>query len=71
MNFDGSPITSEIWNRNLMFVDPTQVSIPDLIDRNPWGFPINLKFLKRNFIYGTTLEKENVIFSHSEKITFR
>ena len=22
---------------NLMFVDPTQVSIPDLIDRNPWG----------------------------------
>ena len=22
---------------NLIFVDPTQVSIPDLIDRNPWG----------------------------------
>jgi hypothetical protein len=22
---------------NLVFVDPTQVSIPDLIDRNPWG----------------------------------
>lgn len=22
---------------NLMFVDPTMVSIPDLIDRNPWG----------------------------------
>tara|TARA_R110000764_G_scaffold41953_1_gene94395 strand:- start:539 stop:2068 length:1530 start_codon:yes stop_codon:yes gene_type:complete len=22
---------------NLIFVDPTQVSVPDLIDRNPWG----------------------------------
>lgn len=22
---------------NLVFVDPTQVSVPDLIDRNPWG----------------------------------
>lgn len=22
---------------NLMFVDPTMVSVPDLIDRNPWG----------------------------------
>ena len=22
---------------NLIFVDPTQVSVPDLVDRNPWG----------------------------------
>ena len=22
---------------NLIFVDPTSVSVPDLIDRNPWG----------------------------------
>ena len=27
---------------NLIFVDPTQVSVPDLIDRNPWGVVLTL-----------------------------
>lgn len=31
---------------NLIFVDPTQVSIPDLIDRNPWGIVRTLPGVK-------------------------
>jgi len=31
---------------NLIFVDPTQVNIPDLIDRNPWGIVRTLPGVK-------------------------
>ena len=31
---------------NLIFVDPTQVSVPDLIDRNPWGIVRTLPGVK-------------------------
>jgi len=32
---------------NLIFADPTQVSIPDLIDRNPWGIVHTPRFQTR------------------------